>query len=213
MSTINEIICGDSREIIPKLELTGVKVTVITDPVWPNNKVPEFQNIDPFMLFGEVWREIEKINPLRFAGQIGCDSDPKIFECVKMPFFRYAWLDFVKPGYKGRLLYSGDVAFLYGNPPSAKTGKQLIPGRCTSNDAKGRENDHPCPRKYEHVKWLIANWTEPDDLVLDPFAGSGQTLRAAKELGRRFIGIEIVPEFFDIAVQNLRQEVMRLEPA
>ncbi len=203
------LICGDSRKVIPELVLPGEKVTVITDPVWPNNRVAEFAEIDPFHLFREVYAEIEKIGPVRLAVQIGCDSDPKLLAPVNMPFFRYVWMKFAVPGYKGRVLHTGDVAFLYGVPPDAKYGKRCIPGECVSVFPKGRENDHPCPRKYEHVKWLIANWTEPDDIVLDPFVGSGQTLRAAKELGRRSIGIEIAPEFCEIAVQNLRQEVMQ----
>jgi site-specific DNA-methyltransferase (adenine-specific) len=47
-------------------------------------------------------------------------------------------------------------------------------------------------------------------LVLDPFSGSGTTAKAAKELGRRFLGLEINPEYCAIAEQRLAQEVLAL---
>ena len=50
--------------------------------------------------------------------------------------------------------------------------------------------------------------SNPNDLVLDCFMGSGTTACACKELGRNFIGIEKNPEYIDMANKRLQQEVL-----
>lgn len=53
--------------------------------------------------------------------------------------------------------------------------------------------------------WFIKLFTEENDVVLDPFAGSATTCIAARELNRRFIGIEIKPEYFDLGEKNIEK--------
>jgi DNA modification methylase len=59
-----------------------------------------------------------------------------------------------------------------------------------------------------HVRWAVDLASSPGELVLDPFMGSGTTLRAAKDLGRKAIGIEIDERYCEIAVERMGQEVL-----
>jgi thiol-disulfide isomerase/thioredoxin len=195
------IYCGDCRNILP--ELSGYE-TVITDPIWPNNKVKEFEGIDPQGLFDAMLLRTAMYK--RMAVQLGCDSDPKLLKHVSLPFFRLINLEYSLPSRKGRVLYSGDVAYLFGAPPPVVKGKRLIPGRIVSKNNFGKEADHPCPRKLEHVQGLVNYWSEESDTVLDPFMGSGTTAVACKKLGRKFIGIEINESYCAEAVKRLAQE-------
>lgn len=62
---------------------------------------------------------------------------------------------------------------------------------------------HPTIKPIEIIKNLIINSSNKNDIILDCFSGSGTTCVAAKELGRRFIGIEIDPEYHKISLDRL----------
>ena len=53
------------------------------------------------------------------------------------------------------------------------------------------------------MRWLIEWWSTPGETVFDPFMGSATTGAAALHLGRKFVGIEIEPRFFEIACKRL----------
>lgn len=67
---------------------------------------------------------------------------------------------------------------------------------------------HPTQKPLPLMLWIIQNFTEPTDIIFDPFLGSGTTAVAAKQLGRNFIGVEINPEYCKIAKERLKQEVL-----
>ena len=67
---------------------------------------------------------------------------------------------------------------------------------------------HPSPKPVQFMKLIIQRFTEPGDVVLDPFLGSGTTAFACHYLNRNFIGIEINPDYCKIAEDRLRQGVL-----
>jgi site-specific DNA-methyltransferase (adenine-specific) len=69
---------------------------------------------------------------------------------------------------------------------------------------------HPGYTPYPIMARAIAIMSQSSSLIVDPFMGSGTTLRAAKDLGRKAIGIEIEERYCEIAVKRLAQEVLPL---
>lgn len=68
------------------------------------------------------------------------------------------------------------------------------------------EYNHPTQKPIELMKVLISNSTNKGDIVLDPFAGSGSTLIAAKQLERHYIGYEIDEKYYNMAMKRLQHE-------
>jgi site-specific DNA-methyltransferase (adenine-specific) len=69
---------------------------------------------------------------------------------------------------------------------------------------------HPCPRPIDTMTYLVNGFSFQGQTILDPFMGSGTTLRAAKDLGRRAIGIELEERYCEIAAKRLSQAVLPL---
>jgi hypothetical protein len=95
------------------------------------------------------------------------------------------------------LLYAREGVSLYG--PRQDTASIAI---------RGAMPDHPSPKPIGVMRWVLG--CIPGDVILDPFMGSGTTLRAAKDIGRRAIGIEIEERYCEIAANRCRQEVLGL---
>ena len=100
---------------------------------------------------------------------------------------------------------------LYGKSPTVALGRGCGPTAFQSA-ASVSVNGHPCPKPIEWMSWWV-RWASLDgETILDPFMGSGTTLVAAKQLGRRAIGIEIEEKYAEIAVKRLQQEMLDFGP-
>ncbi len=69
---------------------------------------------------------------------------------------------------------------------------------------KFHKNEKPMQLMGRLIRWL----SDPDQTILDPFCGSGTTLRAAKDLGRKSIGVEVEEKYCEIAAKRCAQEVL-----
>lgn len=70
--------------------------------------------------------------------------------------------------------------------------------------------DHPCPYPEEIPYRLMKLYSYENDVVLDPFNGSGQTTKVAKHFGRRYIGIDLVKDYVTLARSRIEQEPLHI---
>lgn len=95
----------------------------------------------------------------------------------------------------------------YKNPTDKRIAKRIADGKQAKlydwwevNQVKNvskKDNPHPCPIPYEIARRCVLLTTNEGDTVIDPFAGSGTILQAAKDLGRKYIGFEIDKKYFE----------------
>ena len=100
----------------------------------------------------------------------------------------------------------------YGDDPYLKNGLGRRQDCCPYSQRQiERLEGHPCPKPLDIWRWfLLRGSINATDLILDPFMGSGTTLRAAKDLGRKAIGIEIEERYCEIAAKRMSQQVLSL---
>ncbi|MDV2988554.1 MAG: site-specific DNA-methyltransferase [Dehalogenimonas sp.] len=185
--------CGDSRDILPRLG-PGCADVLLTDPVWPNcSPKIEIPGQHDTTLFPAVMSALPE-GLRRWIIVLGCDSDPRFLRGVpeSLPFLATVWLRRIPPTYKGHLVYSADVAYVFGTAWT-QPGRRVLSTEffSVSVGKRDRRNTHPCPRPLRTMVDMIGTYSNTDSVILDPFAGSGTTLVAAKHAGRRAIGIVI----------------------
>lgn len=103
----------------------------------------------------------------------------------------------------------------YKNPTDKRIAKRIAEGKTAKlydwwniNQVKNvskKGNPHPCPIPYEIAERIVLLTTNEGDTVIDPFAGSGTVLLAAKNNNRKYIGFEIDETYFKIAKERIGQ--------
>jgi site-specific DNA-methyltransferase (adenine-specific) len=105
--------------------------------------------------------------------------------------------------------YLPDIEFIvHGFGSGRLYGNYAVKSSYFVHPCGGKETSHPNEKPIPLMRKLVKLGTQRGDCILDPFAGSGTTLRAAKDLGRQAIGIEIEEKYCRIAANRLRQEVL-----
>ena len=92
---------------------------------------------------------------------------------------------------------------------TVRTYRHLWNGLCRQSEVGFHV--HPTQKPVSLMRWIVDRWTEPGDLVLGPYMGSGPVAQACHELGRRYVGIELVEDYCRVAVSRLSQQTLQLE--
>lgn len=92
----------------------------------------------------------------------------------------------------------------YGKDPYLAGGKGRRPDSVNLT-RRAEKNGHPCPKPIDFMTWVIERGSFEGETILDPFMGSGTTGIAALQMGRKFIGCEINPDYFEIAKKRIEE--------
>jgi DNA modification methylase len=99
----------------------------------------------------------------------------------------------------------------FGKNVSNWVGRELVyPTNVIHMSTETGNRNHSAVFPLELPSWFIKLFTLEGDLVLDPFVGSGTTAEAAKLLGRHYLGIDVNPEYYELAEERVEQMQRRL---
>ena len=211
------IYCGDCREILPQLAGQQFDL-VLTDPPYGIGESSKKQATRGGRTGFNGKKRDRIIRPTDF-GFNDWDKEPPSADILNTIIAkgRYSILwggnFFGLPAASKWLVWdkdnSGDFAdceLAWTNLPGAvRKFKWRWNGMLQEDMSRKEIRLHPTQKPLALMKWCIQQ-AKKAQTVLDPFMGSGTTLRAAKDLGLKSIGIEIERKYCDIAIERLRQE-------
>jgi len=196
---------GDCRDILPTL---GPVDLVLTDP--PYNVGIEYgAGVDDKRKDYQDWCSLWFNDCRQIAPLIALTPgivNLGIWAQIEAPSWCIAWL---KPAAMGRTPFgfcNWEPVLVWGKAKK-HDGVDVITAAIIPDP---NLDGHPCPKPLLWGKKLLALLTDASDVILDPFMGSGTTLRAAKDLGRKSVGIEIEERYCEIAARRMSQSVMAL---
>jgi len=200
---------GDCLEILPTL---GKVDAVVTDP--PFNAGKDFDNDsmtdEKWICFCQsVANRCADIGPENVLIEVGKNDSGMRGAFGKN--FTFKWtiaLNYTNAMRQGAVGFSnwGEVLWYGGKCHRRYMDRIDAPLENTIKDFS-----HPSPKNVAHYSKLIEMFSDSGATILDPFMGSGTTGVACAGLGRKFIGIEIEPKYFDIACQRIKREYDQLK--
>jgi DNA modification methylase len=207
---------GDCREILPTL---GPVDAVVTDPPYGVGFAHYESHKDKFSEYQTVVDRVLECEPLLTEQGFMCVFQSATHATRWAKWFprEFRPIALTKAFVQMRAHFitaATDYALVWWpteQPPNTKPPWQPNGARDwfysaeTAVPRSGPERDHPCPRPLDMMLYLVSRLAPPDTTILDPFMGSGTTGVAALKLGRRFIGIEIEPTYFDIACRRIEE--------
>lgn len=203
---------GDCREILPELPKVDL---VLTDPPYGINYKNATWHDSPREYEYLISFAVKEFNRLCggwifiFQAMPNCG---KFSEWFPEGYRIFAALKNFTQVTPTRIRHAWDPVIFWCNVKKGKPGKGVVNRDYhignTAAVVSGPKCGHPCPRPLDTVEYIAGIASYPGETILDPFMGSGTTLRAAKDLGRKAIGIEIEEKYCEIAVKRLGQEVL-----
>jgi DNA modification methylase len=195
---------GDCREVLPTL---GPVDLVFTDPPYGIGMDGSNESIQHGWQVrkGYEWRGWDKSTPDDELLRLVFDAAPALV-CFGANYFNHM----LPAGKKGWVVWDKAQRGLTMSDCEIVFTSLSVPTRiitCHRTHLWNEGPEHPTQKPLRLVKTLLEMFPN-EETVLDPFMGSGTTLRAAKDLGRKAIGIEIEERYCEIAVKRLAQEVL-----
>ena len=210
-----QIYNGDCREILPSLPPVDL---VLTDPPYGMNNNPDSSRFSGGSSESKDRRGIGGRHKEPIVGDDQPFNPSAFIEFEKVilwgsnHFSRHlpvgttlVWIKRLDGAF-GSFLSDAEVAWMKG-------GCGVYCFRDTSLMSEARDRVHPNQKPLSLIHWCIEKSKVATGTILDPFMGSGTALRAAKDLGRKAIGIEIEEKYCEIAAKRLSQEVFNFEGA
>jgi len=199
---------GDCLEVLPTLEAGSIDA-VITDP--PYNLGFKYNNYDDLRIDYSEWcatwlRSLEQICNGTIAISCGV-ANIAMWSYIKAPIWILCWHKPFSTSHGAFGFSNWEPVLIYGE--TGKHERQSDYFHATFVKDKS-SNGHPCPKPLRWANQLEMIVSNPGDTILDPFMGSGTTGVACIQLGRRFIGIEIEPKYFEIAKKRIAQAQLQM---
>lgn len=201
---------GDCLRILPEL---GQVDAVVTDPPYGvmlgevSNGQSREKNQQPYTMFSDSPEYVVDVAVKAVAECIERHKrvvvTPGLRNCFKYPEpddIGAWWLPSAISRSKWGFATSQPILY-YGKSPRAGLGDTSTG---ISFIGPASEKQHPCSKPVKFMEWMVNKATlNEGETVLDPFMGSGTTGVACMSLGRKFIGIEIEPKYFEISCERI----------